>query len=242
MGVQERFNWQWRRALVELVTIVLGISIALAADAMWDRHIDRQQERQALVRLLDDFTRSAELLEEAANRHRGQQAAVEHLLRLIAAAGDPPNSYQVPDSVLCNAYGTSRWIPPSGAVSSLVNSGEIRLITNDSLRAELTSWLDVVAAVQTIEQEERRHYEQFQLPLTYEYVPFVSIGFRTDGVGYESQSRANADYRALLNSLPFENSVEYRIAKKQQILTQYVLVSDQLQVVLALLERELGAT
>ena len=57
---------------------------------------------------------------------------------------------------------------------------------------------------------------------------------------YEFSSPFEGDYRALLTSLPFENVIEWRMAKSQEILFQYEDVGDQLQEILHLLERELG--
>lgn len=242
MAPGKRARSTWLRMLAEIAAIVAGILIALAADAAWDEHIDRLDERQALVRLHDEFVRSAEGLEETRAFHEGEQAALEGLFELIRSAGSPPGSYQIPDSLLWQAYGTSMWTPPRGAVSSLVSSGQIRLIRSDSLRAEITSWLDVVADLNTDEEAERRHYEQFQLPLTHEYVPFVSVGFRLGVTGYDSPSRSTGDYRALLNDLRYENTIEWRVDKKRQILDVYEEVSARLQLIIRLLERELGAT
>jgi hypothetical protein len=230
----------WTRLAVEAAAIVVSILLAFAIDAWWSDRVARQQEVQALVRLREDFNETARLFEVARAGHLRQQAGVDAMFSLIPAAGDPPNSYQIPDSVLWGMYGTERFMPPLGAVSSLINSGEIRLIGNETLRFGLTSWLEVVAVLNKTEDEERHVYEQFQLPQMFRYVPFVSVGFRLEIDGYNSRSPSEGDYRALLTSLPFENVIEWRVAKKTEILSQYEDVSDKLEVILHLLNRELG--
>lgn len=70
-------------------------------------------------------------------------------------------------------------------------------------------------------------------------MPYVSVGFRLEIDGYDSRSPSEGDYRALLTSLPFENVIEWRVAKKMEILSDYENAGDQLQVILRLLNREL---
>lgn len=154
----------WTRLAVEATAIVVSILLAFAIDAWWGDRIELQQEVQALIRLREDFNETARLLEVEKDIHLRQQAAVDAMFRLIPVAGDPPNSYQIPDSVLWDMYGTGRFVPPLGAVSSLINSGEIRLIRNETLRSELTSWKGVVDKLKNNEEEERNVYEQLQLP------------------------------------------------------------------------------
>jgi len=229
----------WARLAVEATAIVVSILLAFAIDAWWGDRGEQQQEVQALVRVREDFNETARLLEVERAIHLRQQAGVDAMFRLIPAAGDPPNSYQIPDSVLWGMYGTARFMPPRGAVSSLINSGEIRLIGNEELRSELTSWLEAVDVLNKNEDEERHVYEQFQLPQLFQFVPFVSVGFRLEIDGYNSRSPSEGDYRALLTSLPFENVIEWRAAKKTEILSQYEDVSDKLEVILHLPDREL---
>jgi len=117
----------WARLAVEAAAIVVSILLAFAIDAWWGDRAERQQEVQALVRLRGDFNETARVLEVARARHLHQQAGLDAMFSLIPAAGDPPNSYQIPDPVLMGMSGTERFMPPLGAVSSLINSGEIRL-------------------------------------------------------------------------------------------------------------------
>ena len=232
----------WRRAISEVVTIVVGISIALGADAAWEEHVDRVDERAALRRLHDDFQRSTALLDSVTALHEADLASLERLMELILSAGDPAGSYEVPDSILIGVYRTSAWTPPMGSVTSLLNSGDLRLIRNDSLRAELTAWPEVVSNIAGRESASRAHYEQFQLPLTHEYVPWASLMLRSGPHHYGVASRASGDYRGLLNSLSFENTIEWRVSKEVEILAEYTITERRLNVILELLARELGAS
>ena len=45
----------WTRLGAEFVVIVVGVLVALAADAAWDSHDDRQAERGYLAALLVEF-------------------------------------------------------------------------------------------------------------------------------------------------------------------------------------------
>jgi hypothetical protein len=165
----------WRKGAVEVIVIVLGISIALAADALWSARVERQDEQEALGRLYDDFSAALQAMESPKAAHQENLEAFSEMLRLIAAGGVPPGSYQVPDSLLLAIYGTYAWTPPLGALQSLLSAGDIALIRNDSLRAELTAWPEVVKRVNGEEASDRLMYEQVQLPITFQTVPYVSV-------------------------------------------------------------------
>src|SRR5210317_1393945 len=55
----------WRQALAEVLLLLAGIGLALAADDWFQQRQDREEENQYLVSLLDDFNDTKERIEEA---------------------------------------------------------------------------------------------------------------------------------------------------------------------------------
>jgi hypothetical protein len=81
-------------------------------------------------------------------------------------------------------------------------------------------------------------YEQVQLPITFQTVPYVSVIHRKVG-DYASESPLEPDYGRLLTDLTFENVMEWRLVNTSEILTEYDSAGRTLQRIRAILASEL---
>lgn len=134
-GVPSR---SWTALTLEGVVIVLGIIIALGAEALWDSARDRREEQVALRHLAEDFSKNAARFDTAVAWHRGSRDATLALMESLTA-GRVPES----DSLRILVRKVTDWWtfdPSDGALESLLYSGQFALIQDDSLRLELAAW------------------------------------------------------------------------------------------------------
>ncbi|MDH5761257.1 MAG: hypothetical protein OEZ65_16965 [Gemmatimonadota bacterium] len=126
-----------------LVVIIVGVLVALAADASWAERHDRIREREVLDDLLEEFTENEAILRRDIESNRrarqGGQAWVAAVLGQAAISTD--SAY----ALLSMALGDARFDPATGALRSLVDGGELGLIQNSDLRRALAGWEDRVA-------------------------------------------------------------------------------------------------
>jgi len=206
------------RILAEGMVIVISILLALSADAWWDRREERREEREALSQLYAEFLLNRERLADAESRHRAQRDNILRMLTAIAERGYPPGSYELPDSVLSGGLGWVEFEPVGGVLTSLISSGRVALIRDDSLRVALASWLEDLNQLREDEVQDGDLRLQVR-DVIHDYVPMVSVAYRSGSDGVRAPSRFDADYRGLLDSRNFENLLNFRRGKKTEILT-----------------------
>ena len=160
--------------LAEGVVIVLGIGIALGAEAWWSEVQDREQEQVALRHLADDFGKNAAQFDRTVAWHRDNRDATLVLMESLTA-GQVLES----DSLRILVRKVTDWWtfdPSDGALESLLYSGQFALIQDDSLRLELAAWPGLL-----------RDYREEE-----EGIGAVSMGFQSDYLMYR------LDYGALI--------------------------------------------
>lgn len=129
-----------RAGLANLSVIVVGVLLALAAEATWAERGDRIREQEVLLDLLEDFRENqARLLSDIEDNRVAKDAA-----RAWASAtlGQASISADSAHTLLVAAHGDARFDPITGALRSLLDGGELRVIEDQGLRQALAGWPD----------------------------------------------------------------------------------------------------
>ena len=140
---------RFARAASEFVLIVAGVSVALAADSLWDFRQDRAAEREYLAQLRADLTENETRLVAALDLERQQAQAAQRALDALATGGPiAPDSAQL---WLMEERGLfySDPRPITGTLSALVQTGDLRLIRDLETRNALVSYLAQITADKT---------------------------------------------------------------------------------------------
>ena len=120
--------------------IVVGVLVALGADAAWDGKVARDREREALVDLLEEFEVNDTILTRDIRANEASYARARELVRIL----------RVPDGVeadsmaglLSRIHEGGRFDPVTGALRSVIDGGDLALIRNRDLRRALAGWSD----------------------------------------------------------------------------------------------------
>jgi hypothetical protein len=124
------------RLMVELIVIVVGILLALWVDAYWGERKDRQEERVALTTIHEEFVENKQSFDHAFDNH----TRIYEALALISNS-TPADCDEELDATLETAvFHWQTFNPSVGATQSLITSGQIGLIRDDTLRVQLASW------------------------------------------------------------------------------------------------------
>ncbi len=138
----------WQQAFAEVSLLIVGAALALSADSWADSKRERAEERDYLASLLADFQATDSIF-------RANLADQDNLIRhgrfLIQTLAAEPGSVPVDslDRMVRKAFLWSKYSPVLATYEDMVNSGDLRLIRNDSLRAamaDFASWMEVVSA------------------------------------------------------------------------------------------------
>lgn len=137
----ERGGGRLRRGLAEFFLIVAGVSVALGADALWEYRSELDREREYLEQIRADLTANIGSLEEALSSEAMTESAVQSAIDAVVSGGPI-----APDSVqlwLHERRGLSYADPRllTGTIDALVNTGDLRLVRDASIRQGLVSYL-----------------------------------------------------------------------------------------------------
>jgi hypothetical protein len=133
-----------RRHVGEAAVIVVSILLAFAIEAWWDQQQMREEEREALVGLVEEFSTNLDQVDRVIARH---ESSLEWVERLVALPEDSIRALsQTSISEMMLATGNP-WTfePVLGTTDALVAAGRLGVIRDVELREALTSFKNVVS-------------------------------------------------------------------------------------------------
>lgn len=119
---------------MELVVVVVGVLIALAADSWWADRFERQRVDAYLVALQGDMAQAETDLGLAASTLAAHAADVATFLTILESPIPAPDSTTVPYHTLTGGGG--RFFLPTGMLDALLTTGDINLLPT-SLRVTI---------------------------------------------------------------------------------------------------------
>jgi len=126
-------------AIGEIVLVVIGILIALQINNWNEERKDRRLEKEYIARLKGEMLKNLESSTDQILYSSFQIGNVDKLLR--ALSGDTVYSNPEPLAVAIEHVGWLNSVPYVNDVwNELINNGNIRLLKNDSLRDNLTTF------------------------------------------------------------------------------------------------------
>lgn len=141
----------WGQALAEVALLLLGAGVAFGLDSWRDEAADRAAERGYLMALRTDFEATDSLFRLTLRGYEDQLRHNEAFLELIA---DPAES--VPSDGLARmvrkAFQWGDFEPQLATYRDMNNSGDLRLLQNDSLRLALAEFEAVVETMGSLNQ------------------------------------------------------------------------------------------
>lgn len=144
-----RHGFDWRHALIELTTVVVGILIALAVNNWAEARHNAALESGYLERLLADSTENVTLLEARIETHRRRADRLARLITWLKNGIQPPSNDEVSD-VLCRWFMQPALRLRRETCAELVSTGNLSLLRDVPLRGLL-------------EQAETRYEETLRL-------------------------------------------------------------------------------
>ncbi len=186
----------WARFGFESVLIISSILIALAVDSWREHRIERDDERQALASLLNEFEQNKVELDRALNTLTVSQSGASQLMALAGKTLTDLDK-EIIDQSLTELFSYYTFDPSSGALDSLLSAGQLDLILNMELRSRLAGWSGLIRDYKEEEREVDyvvyRELIQYLRPIA----PFPNVEDISPGVFGEQWQDAFADVEFL---------------------------------------------
>ena len=128
-----------RQLLSEGILIVVSILVAFTIDAWWEERQERNEEQRLLLSLKHEFQTNIETLPSHIDGHlRSNRAAVELARRQRQAAAEHPFEFHSADLAMVINHGSTD--PQTVVLDAMLQSGELRYISNPEIRERLGVW------------------------------------------------------------------------------------------------------
>lgn len=215
-------------AMGEIVLVVIGILIALQINNWNELRKEAIEEQKILDILHSEFQYNKQELTRNIRKAEKLRARADSLMLFF----DPNTVVHDPEQIShlirsLSAYST--FDPSNGALFNLINSGQLDIIKNDSLRLHLSRW---VGELQDVKEDEVRlmQFGDTQMdPIRLEYMHF------------NPASNLPVSTSDLLRNLKFENIVARMSFGADYILENYKMLELDIDRILLLIDQELEA-
>jgi hypothetical protein len=150
---EKKFTKYLFYALGEIILVVIGILIALAINNANQKRLTEKNEVTYLMGLKEEFQTSKlklkELIAVNQNNYNGAKKILEY-------AGDPsaaPSEEEF-SKVLYSTFSTDiAFNPNSSLLQEIINSGNLKNLSNPQLRIQLTNWVSTIEDIRRQEEE-----------------------------------------------------------------------------------------
>lgn len=241
-GVESRL----KRAGLEVVVIVLGILLALAADAWWDERVRQDRELGLLLALQEEFEANAAELEETGRAHLTLMNDALLLLEQGQAGTVPREGVSRSVAGLLSEYRTDL---NNGVLDGYLATADPELLTNDEIRSALAAWPAVIDQLWQEEMRARRLVDEEIAPYLAAHGDLAATfriddGFTLAGHDRLVPIRTAADSlnqnTAILGHPRFLNLVAWKIRAEREALFKHEQVIAAHDALLSLLEAEIA--
>jgi hypothetical protein len=213
-------------AIGEIVLVVIGILIALSINNWNEYRKETNFEQKILKELKSDFSYNKSEL----NRNIIKATVLAHNCDSLLALFNLPKDEVDPGKFFNYTRklgGYSTFNPSNGSLNSLISSGNLYIIKNDSLRLHLARWSGILEDVKEDEKRLIDFGDTRMNPIILEYL-------------HPKSESANVD-PALLENLKFENIVRTIRGSANYNVGNYAILDLEITKILDEIERELNS-
>lgn len=127
-------------ALGEIILVVIGILIAIQINNWNDLNKEKAMERHLLTALLQEFEGNLEILDSTIlTNTRNYESAI--MIGEFTGPSSPEYNEKDISTLLVGAFkNEARYIPNSGTMNEMINSGKMSMISDPELRKAISEW------------------------------------------------------------------------------------------------------
>jgi len=154
MAKREGAGRPWGRYAAEVATIIVGILLALAADAARQFLADRAKEREVIAALRDEFAVDVQEIGADQEWRASKVAALDLVSEARAGATKPPPSEELAAAVL-SALNWRFYTASHPVLDDLLTTGRLDLLRSSDLRRALMAFGQERSRISVVEEQER---------------------------------------------------------------------------------------
>ncbi len=193
-------------AIGEIVLVVIGILIALQINNWNETQKDKKQEHLILKNLNFEFKKNKMDIETFKKGYISLFSSTNIILNLIGENNDVLESHNL-DSLISESINYYDYRPTQYVLSDLISSGNLKLITSDSLRLQLFEWASFINE----KEESWQTLDDFSQNMLIPYLTKNGSLKNIDSYGilkWEKKSKLKANTINMFHDIEFENNLD----------------------------------
>ena len=224
-------------AIGEIALVMVGILLAVQVNAYVEGVREESRRMEVANGLTLEFEQNLTKIDTAIQIKERVLKASNSLIELQAYRGEKTLDARV-DSLVSDISWIWTYDPVNGVLSSVISSGDIHLLNNDSLKVLLFSWQTLVDDASEEQTRAVNQYQEYLVPYLEERMPMSNTVFYYSGLIPKSSFTYN--YQSMLSDPLFENLLVSRSLLTLDILNELEPLRSINIRILELIELELG--
>lgn len=206
----------FKYALGEIALVVVGILIALQINTWNQNRIDKNEEKDIISKLHEDFKTNKKNLGQFIKENNHEINAQVALMNLIGSSREELITHNNIDSLLFVSFSASEVAFADNTIKSIMQSGRLDLLKNEEVTSLLYKWNTLSEIRKTrmfkLDDWTNNHFVPYLLP---------KISFKemdaTSGFKWSGTSKVKPDYYPLFQDVEFENYLDNSLWFHQQV-------------------------
>lgn len=225
----------------EIVLVVLGILIALQINTWNEKVQERKEEQKVLLNLRTELTGNLTFLKYIKRNKEGALLSMRVLMD--ECTNNPDYKNHNLDSLLGKAF-ISGWkfVSHTGALTNVLKSDKLNLISNDSLKGLLISLPTVIDFVAMEDDSYRSDMHNYYLPFLAKYYQTKNITNEINQLEIDwtsEPSRFKRNPEDLLNNPEFESVLNSQLIFMKFSLFSIQYLEQAFETILPIIEEEI---
>lgn len=202
----------WRQAAGEAFFLLIGVLLALLAQAWWEHRVESNTVQEYADNLLVEVHANIHDLEEQVRRHNDKVTSGAELLRLLQI-DDLGSSEERVRAVLTKMIFIDDFRPATSALDNLLGAGGLGLLDNTDLQLAISQYGQSLHNHNTLQDELLELFFGTFIPFLSERISLLDVPFVNEQLREQlPDSDFHFDPSILANSMQFENLVIRRVS------------------------------
>ncbi len=182
-------NRSWTYYLLELLVVFIGVTAGFLLNNWREDNAELLLEHQYLESFYSDVVADANDLDSLI--YRSQQKA-DTLIGILkkSALVDKPLTEELAVAIVNQIMYIEWYTPANDTYEDIINSGNLNLISNYSLKEKISSYYSFLNQVGNVEQYYSKHMDNYGFPIMYKSFHLLNREF-TDKESYQSLEFTN---------------------------------------------------
>ncbi len=210
-GIGDLLRSQWPKYMMDIVVIILGISISFTLDGRKEEATRAASEQVYLQSLLGDITSDIDELNKVINKTKTVVDKGYAILELTKDPGKENIDLTQFSNDFKDIVARPNFVSKDATFSDLRSSGNMQLLTNTKLKAELFTYFRLYESNKAVEISERETMNTI-------IAPYLMKRFSIAGLTANDKTsilKNGVDLQVVLSENEFSNAVALRLSAER---------------------------